>query len=88
MTQYHKIFFGINLNLNTLDYLIGEEDKEKKEILAKVKEMVEESQREMRLLIYELSPLEIGDKSFLEGIEDLIDRFRSRYNLKIRAELK
>jgi signal transduction histidine kinase len=48
--------FGISLNLNTLELILESQPAKAKALIGQVKEMVEEAQREMRLMIYGLQP--------------------------------
>ncbi|WP_027338935.1 sensor histidine kinase [Halonatronum saccharophilum] len=80
--------FGINLQLNTLEGFLDIDIKKSKEVIKLSKEMVEEVQTEMRLMIYELRPNNLEDKDFFVAVEDLINLYRGRYNLDIKPSLK
>ncbi|SNY17038.1 Signal transduction histidine kinase [Orenia metallireducens] len=75
--------FGINLNLNTLNYLLEHNPEKSQEMIKHLQEMVQEVQTEMRLMIYGLKPLDLTEREFLEAIENLISLFKRRYNLTI-----
>jgi len=75
--------FGINLNLNTLNYLLDHDIEKSQEMIKQLQEMVQEVQTEMRLMIYGLKPLDLTEREFLEAIENLISLFKRRYNLTI-----
>lgn len=79
--------FGINLNLNTVLYLIGHNPVHAKEIIQLLQEMVVEVQTEMRLMIYGLRPLTLSEKGFFEAVENLIRLYRVRYNLNIISHI-
>ncbi len=75
--------FGINLNLNTLNYLLNDNPNQTETMIKELQDMVQEVQTEMRLMIYELKPLELTENNFLEAIENLIILFKRRYELNI-----
>ncbi|MFP4662257.1 MAG: sensor histidine kinase [Halanaerobiales bacterium] len=75
--------FGISLNLNTLPAIIETDNQKAVDIVEQLQEMVQEVQTEMRLMIYELRPLNLKDKDFYESIESLISLFRKRYKIDI-----
>ncbi len=79
--------FGINLNLNNLDYILPNDLKEARKINKLTLGMIEEVQREMKLMIYELKPNALSEKGFLEAIKNLINLFRLRYNLQIKYQI-
>lgn len=79
--------FGINLNLNTLNYLLEHNPEKSKHMIKQLQEMIQEVQAEMRLMIYELKPLDLSKRGFLETIENLITLFKKRYNLVISFSL-
>lgn len=79
--------FGISLNLTTLPSII-EEDKERAIMMTEqLENMVQEVQTEMRLMIYELRPLNFRDREFFESIDSLISLFRKRYRVDIACNL-
>ncbi len=75
--------FGINLNLNNLNYVLSDGPEKAQEITNLTLEMVEEVQQDMRLMIYELKPNILSEKGFIEAIRNLVNLFQIRYNLKI-----
>ncbi len=79
--------YGINLSLNNLDHVLSENPKEARKITKLILGMVEEVQREMRLMIYELKPNALSEKGFLEAIKDLVNLFKIRYNINIRCQI-
>lgn len=79
--------FGINLNLNTLNYLLDQDLGEARQIINQLQEMVQEVQTEMRLMIYELRPLVLKEKGFFEAVESLVNLFQVRYNLDINCQV-
>lgn len=79
--------FGISLNLNTLGLIIQSQPEKAKALIEQVKEMVEEAQREMRLMIFELQPVILQEKGFFEALETLCALFQTRYDLKINLLL-
>ncbi len=80
--------FGISLNLNTLGLIIPTQPERAKVLVEQLKEMVEEAQREMRLMIYELQPVIWQEKGFFEALETLCELFQARYDLEIICHLK
>ena len=50
--------------------------------------MVEEAQREMRLMIYGLQPAVLREKGFFEALETLGELFSTRYHLKVTTLLE
>jgi|GEM_PF-1381857 len=80
--------FGISLNLNTLELIFQTQPKRAKALIAQVKEMVEEAQREMRLMIYELQPVILQEKGFFEALETLGELFQTRHGLEITCLLR
>lgn len=78
--------FGINLHLNTLDYLLEQDLPKAREITKLLQGMVEEVQSEMRLMIYELRPATLTVKGFFEAIENMVNLFRVRYGLDIDSD--
>lgn len=80
--------FGLNLQLNTLRELINKDTDEIVEIIDDSKQMVEEVQTEMRLMIYELRPDNLKDKEFFVAIEDLADLYTKRYKIDINTCLQ
>ncbi|MFP4017480.1 MAG: sensor histidine kinase [Halanaerobiales bacterium] len=75
--------FGISLNLNTLPAIIESDKTRAVEMTEQLQEMVQEVQTEMRLMIYELRPMNFKDKDFYESLESMISLFRKRYKLNI-----
>lgn len=80
--------FGINLNLNTLEYLVDKNPDRARAILQQLKSMVQEVQTEMRLMIYELKPLNLQGQDFFEAIDSLLSLYRVRYSLNINSLLR
>lgn len=79
--------FGISLNLNTLPAIIRNDTEKGIEMIEQLQEMVQEVQTEMRLMIYELRPLNLTEKGFFEAMESMISLFRRRYELDISCQL-
>ncbi|NLY90659.1 MAG: sensor histidine kinase [Firmicutes bacterium] len=79
--------FGISLNLNTLGLIFQTQPERAKVLIEQVKEMVEEAQREMRLMIYELQPAILQEKGFFEALEALYALFQTRYKLEIISHI-
>lgn len=79
--------FGVNLQLNTLAKIVEDDPKEAKKIINQSQEMVQEVQTEMRLMIYELRPVNLAEKDFLIAVADLIKLYRKRYDLEIKSKL-
>jgi signal transduction histidine kinase len=77
--------FGISLNLRSLDYALEQDPVKACQITKLLQEMVEETQTEMRLMIYELRPAAHEEKGFFEASESMINLFRIRYNLDIHS---
>ncbi|NLZ43953.1 MAG: sensor histidine kinase [Clostridia bacterium] len=80
--------FGISLNLNTLELILQSQPEEAKALIGQVKEMVEEAQREMRLMIYGLQPTVLREKGFFEALETLCELFGARYQLEVTSLLE
>ena len=80
--------FGLNLQLNTLKEVIKDNQKETIDIIEDSKNMVEEVQTEMRLMIYELRPDNLKNKEFFVAIEDLVKLYRKRYRIDISTYLQ
>jgi Signal transduction histidine kinase len=80
--------FGISLNLKSLDYALEQDPARARQITKLLQGIVEETQTEMRLMIYELRPTALGEKGFIEALESMISLFRVRYNLDIHSDLK
>ena len=80
--------FGLNLQLNTLKEITGDEKRDIKDIIEESKKMVEEVQTEMRLMIYELRPDNLQNKEFFVAIEDLVKLYQKRYKIEISTYLK
>lgn len=79
--------FGISLNLNTLELILQSQPEKAKALIGQVKEMVEEAQREMRLMIYGLQPDILREKGFFEALETLGELFSTRYHLEVASQL-
>ncbi len=79
--------FGISLNLNTIQYLLEQNPLKAKKMLNLVREMIEETQTEMRLMIYELMPAALTEKKLFEAVEGCLSLFRVRYGLKINYQI-
>lgn len=79
--------FGISLNLNTLALIFQTQPERAQTLIEQVKEMVEEAQREMRLMIYELRPVILREKGFFEALETLCELFQTRHGLEITCLL-
>lgn len=79
--------FGISLSLNTLPHIMEEDGDKAKEMIEDLQKMIQEIQSEMRLMIYELRPLALQEKGFLEAIESLVDLFRTRNSLDIYCNI-
>ena len=79
--------FGVNLQLNTLNKIVEDNPKQARKIIDQSQEMVQEVQTEMRLMIYELRPVNLKEKDFLIAVADLIKLYRKRYNLEIKSKL-
>ncbi|MEJ6951230.1 sensor histidine kinase [Natronospora cellulosivora (SeqCode)] len=75
--------FGISLHLNTLPAIIDKDRDRVFELTKTLQDMVQEVQTEMRLMIYELRPLDLKNKSFFEALEGMISLFKQRYKLDI-----
>lgn len=80
--------FGISLNLNTLGLIMQSQPEKAGVLIGQVKEMVEETQREMRLMIYELQPAILQEKGFFEALETLCGLFRTRYHMEVTLLLR
>ncbi len=80
--------FGISLNLNTLELILQSQPEKAKTLIGQVKEMVEEAQREMRLMIYGLQPTVLREKGFFEALETLGELFCARYQLEVASLLE
>ena len=80
--------FGISLNLNTLELILESQPAKAKALIGQVKEMVEEAQREMRLMIYGLQPSVLREKGFFEALETLGELFSTRYQLEVTSLLE
>jgi len=80
--------FGISLNLNTLELILQNQPEKAGPLIKQVKEMVEEAQREMRLMIYGLQPAVLREKGFFEALETLGELFSTRYHLKVTTLLE
>jgi signal transduction histidine kinase len=80
--------FGISLNLNTLELILQNQPEQAGALIRQVKEMVEEAQREMRLMIYGLQPAVLREKGFFEALETLCELFGSRYQLEVISLLE
>ncbi len=80
--------FGINLHLNTLELIMEKEPEKAKKLVGVLREMGEEVQTEMRLMIYELRPAALSEKGFFEAVESLINLFQVRYSLNIWSDLQ
>jgi signal transduction histidine kinase len=79
--------FGISLHLNTLTLIMKKEPDKAQELAVVLREMVEEVQTEMRLMIYELRPTALAEKGFFEALESMVSLFRVRYGLDIHCDL-
>jgi signal transduction histidine kinase len=79
--------FGINLHLDTIQCLFNQNPDKAKEMLNLVREIVTETQADMRLMIYELRPAAFTEKGFLETMEELLGLFRNRYGLAIDSQM-
>lgn len=75
--------FGISLNLNTLQILLDKDPQKAGEIIAQLREMVCEVQAEMRLMIYELRPVNFKERGFFEALETMAGLFQNRYHLEV-----
>ncbi len=80
--------FGISLNLNTIQHVLEGNPAKAREMLNQIRDMIEETQTEMRLMIYELRPAALTEKGFLEAIEELLRLFRVRYGLEINYSIE
>lgn len=80
--------FGISLNLNTLELILQSQPDRAGALIGQVKEMVEEAQREMRLMIYGLQPAVLREKGFFEALETLGELFCTRYQLEVTSLLE
>jgi signal transduction histidine kinase len=56
--------YGVNLQLNTIDYLAEHQPQDLPKVFTQLKQMVAEIQAEMRLMIYELKPTVFMEESF------------------------
>lgn len=81
-----QTLFGINLNLNTIQYVLDRDPQKARELSVQTQEMVEEVQTEMRLMIHELRPLALRRQGFFEATEGLVSLFKRRYNLEFCYE--
>ncbi len=80
--------FGISLNLNTLPAIMESDQKRAINMIEQLQDMVQEVQTEMRLMIYQLHPLNFRDKEFYESIESLISLYKKRYKIDIEYKLQ
>ncbi|MCX8130465.1 MAG: sensor histidine kinase [Clostridia bacterium] len=80
--------FGISLSLKTAEFLLDTDMQKTRAIIGQLQGMVQEVQTEMRLMIYELRPLALENKSFFEALENLAGLFRMRYNLDLKYNMK
>ena len=74
--------FGISLNLNTLELILQNQPEQAGALIRQVKEMVEEAQREMRLMIYGLQPAVLREKGSSKPRKPQ-NSFGSRYQLEV-----
>lgn len=75
--------FGISLNLNIVDYMLDNDIARARELVDNLKGMVQEAQTEMRLMIYELRPLELNDQGFQEAVDNLAELYNARFGLNV-----
>ncbi len=80
--------FGISLNLNTLPAIMENDIQRAITMTEQLQDMVQEVQTEMRLMIYELRPLNFREKEFFESIDSLIGLYNRRYKIDIEYELQ
>jgi signal transduction histidine kinase len=65
--------YGVNLQLNTIDYLSKHQPQDLPRVFTQLKQMVAEIQAEMRLMIYELKPTVFMGEGFSKTEPNLHD---------------
>ena len=80
--------FAISMMTSAVGKTLAEQPAKASEQIAAIERMASEAQSEMRALLLHLRPTHLEGKKLKEGVDDLLEELRAKYNLTISWQVE
>lgn len=80
--------FAISMMTSAVGKIVAEQPDKAREQIAAIERMASEAQSEMRALLLHLRPTHLEGKKLKEGVDNLLDELKTKYNLSISWQVE